>query len=51
MLGYAEKDMGIGSSKTPGAGTYNLRGEINPEKHQYSAITFGFARDVRFWLE
>lgn len=46
MLGYADKDMGLSNNKTPGAGSYNIESEINPEKHKYSAITFGFSRDV-----
>ena len=44
MLGYGNKDMGLSKVKTPGADTYHIPSDINPEKHQYSAITFGTAR-------
>ena len=46
MFGYGDKDMGLSKVKTPGSDTYKIESDINPEKHKYSAITFGFAREV-----
>jgi hypothetical protein len=45
-LGYGTKDFGLIDYKMPGAGTYDIPSDINPEKRKYSAIAFGTGRDV-----
>ena len=45
-MGVGEKDFGLRLSKTPGAGTYEPKSDFKSDKHQYSAVTFGFGREV-----